>query len=297
MKLANYYVADEIDRVSHFRQDDAWLAKKLADPTSCFVPVWQLQNLFAVNDERQPVFLAKDDVAAIIADEVILLGVADGKAYFALDFSIHKEPPLADLGVFCELRAIDVILPRQISSILAFARGIVYWHSRHQYCGECGSPTISRQAGHLRVCRNMKCGATCFPRTDPAVIMLIHNGEHILMGRQNRWPPGMHSVLAGFVEPGESLEEAVARETFEEAGIKITDICYHSSQPWPFPASIMLGFMARAVTTQLVIDYNELEDARWYSREDLVTSPEDSSFCLPRKDSIARRLVDDWLKT
>ena len=297
MKSANYYAAGELDRVSHLRQDDVWLAERLADPTTCFAPVWQLQNLFATDNEQQPVFLAKDVVDAVIADEVVLLGIADGKAYFALDFSNHEEPPLGDLGVFCDLRAVGALLTRQAGSILAYARGIVYWHIRHQFCGECGSPTISRQAGHLRVCSNIECGASCFPRTDPAVIMLVHDDERILMGRQNRWPPGMHSVLAGFVEPGESLEGAVAREIFEEAGIEVTDIRYQSSQPWPFPASIMLGFTARAVTTRLVIDHTELEDARWYSREDLVTSPEDESFRLPRKDSIARRLVDDWLGT
>jgi NAD+ diphosphatase len=297
MKSANYYAAGELDRVSHLRQDDVWLAERLADPTTCFAPVWQLQNLFATDDEQQPVFLAKDVADAVIADEVVLLGIADGKAYFALDFSNHEEPPLGDHGVFCDLRAVGALLTRQTGSILAYARGIVYWHIRHQFCGECGSPTISRQAGHLRICSNTECGASCFPRTDPAVIMLVHDGERILMGRQNRWPPGMHSVLAGFVEPGESLEGAVAREIFEEAGIEVTDIRYHSSQPWPFPASIMLGFTARAVTTGLVIDHTELEDARWYSREDLVTSPEDESFRLPRKDSIARRLVDDWLGT
>ena len=295
MKPANYYAAGEIDRVTHLRRDDVWLTERLADPTTCFAPVWQLQNLFATDNKQQPVFLAKDNAEAVMADEVVLLGIADGKAYFALDFSNHEEPPLGDLGVFCDLRAFGALLTRQAGSILAYARGIVYWHIRHRYCGECGAPTISRQAGHLRVCSNTECGAVCFPRTDPAVIMLVHDGERILMGRQNRWPPGMHSVLAGFVEPGESLEGAVAREIFEEAGIEITDIRYHSSQPWPFPASIMLGFTARAVTTQLVVDHTELEDARWYSREDLLNAPEDESFRLPRKDSIARRLVDDWL--
>ncbi len=295
MKSANYYASGGIDRATHLRNDDVWLAERLADPTSRFAPVWRMHNLFATNDEQQPVFLESGDAAAEAADEVVLLGLANGTVYFALDYSNQLEPPLSDVGVFRDLRAVGAILSHQAGTLLAYARGIVYWHVRHRFCGECGAPTLSRHAGHLRVCSNPDCGVSCFPRTDPAVIMLVHDGERVLMGRQNRWPPGMHSVLAGFVEPGESLEGAVAREIYEEAGIEIDDIRYHSSQPWPFPSSIMLGFTARAVTTRIIVDHTELEDARWYRREDLLRSPENEEFRLPRKDSIARRLVDDWL--
>ncbi len=295
MKSANYYAAGGIDRASQLRTDEVWLAERLADPSSRFAPVWQMHNLFEQDDEQRPVFLQSGDAATTAADEVILLGLASGTAYFALDYSNHAEPPLNGRGVFRDLRTVGALLSHQAGTLLAYARGIVYWHIRHRHCGECGAPTLSRHAGHLRVCSNPDCGASCFPRTDPAVIMLVYDGERVLMGRQNRWPPGMHSVLAGFVEPGESLEGAVAREIFEEAGIEIDDIRYHSSQPWPFPSSIMLGFTARAVTTQLVVDYTELAEARWYSHEELLQSPEDEGFRLPRADSIARRLVDDWL--
>lgn len=295
MKAANYYASGGIDRASQLRTDDAWLAERLADPNSRFAPVWRMHNLFEKDDEQQPVFLQSGDAAAAAADEVVLLGLANGTTYFALDYSNHAEPPLGGQGVFRDLRAVGALLSHQAGTLLAYARGIVYWHIRHRYCGECGAPTHSRQAGHLRVCSNPECGVSCFPRTDPAVIMLVHDGERVLMGRQNRWPPGMHSVLAGFVEPGESLEGAVAREIFEEAGIEIDDIRYHSSQPWPFPSSIMLGFTARAITTRLVVDYTELAEARWYSRQELLQSPEDEGFRLPRADSIARRLLDDWL--
>jgi len=136
-----------------------------------------------------------------------------------------------------------------------------------------------------------------FPRTDPAVIMLVHQGsERCLLGRQAAWPQGMHSTLAGFVEPGESLEEAVAREVYEETRIELASVTYHSSQPWPFPASLMLGFHAEAKTTAITVDTSELEDARWYERSWLLAHQDDESFRLPRRDSIARRLLEDWLK-
>jgi NAD+ diphosphatase len=147
----------------------------------------------------------------------------------------------------------------------------------------------------VRRCPNPACGATHFPRTDPAVIMLVVDGERCLLGRQSQWPPGMHSTLAGFVEPGESLERAVAREVREEAGIEIDDVAYHSSQPWPFPSSLMLGFTARATTTELRVDTTELEAARWFEKDWLLAHEDDDAFRLPRRDSIARRLIEDWL--
>jgi NAD+ diphosphatase len=196
---------------------------------------------------------------------------------------------------FTDLRSVGAIMPRDDGALLAYARGLIHWHSRHRFCGVCGHPTVSEQAGHQRRCANPVCGAVHFPRTDPAVIMLIHDGDRIILGRQAQWPPGMNSVLAGFVEPGESLEEAVAREVMEEVGIAVTEVRYRSSQPWPFPSSIMLGFTARALTADIRLSPDEIETARWYSRDELRRSPENESFRLPRRDSIARRLVDDWL--
>jgi NAD+ diphosphatase len=157
----------------------------------------------------------------------------------------------------------------------------------------CGGVTHSRDAGHRRECG--ACGTSHFPRTDPAVIVLVHDGERCLLGRQSQWPAGMHSVLAGFVEPGESLEACVAREVAEESGILVDGVTYHSSQPWPFPQSLMIGFTARAVTTAILADDDELEHVGWYSRAFLKALPPDGPFRLPRPDSIARRLLDEWL--
>jgi NAD+ diphosphatase len=153
------------------------------------------------------------------------------------------------------------------------------------------------EAGHVRRCTNAACDAQHFPRTDPAVIMLVHDrNERCLLGRQAAWPQGMHSTLAGFVEPGESLEEAVAREVYEETRIELSSVTYHSSQPWPFPASLMLGFHAEAKTTAITVDKSELDDARWYEKSWILAHQDDEQFRLPRRDSIARRLLEDWLR-
>jgi NAD+ diphosphatase len=229
----------------------------------------------------------------------MLLGVHQGCAYFAVDLS-HLDAPTDRLNrdpsaQFIDLRRVGPLLPRGEGSLLAYARGLAYWHSRHHYCGVCGAPTRPEEAGHVRRCTNPDCNASHFPRTDPAVIMLVHDGERCLLGRQAAWPQGMHSTLAGFVEPGESLEEAVAREVFEETKIEIDDITYHSSQPWPFPSSLMLGFHARARSTKIKVDKTELEAAHWYEKSWLLTHIDDEQFRLPRRDSIARRLLEDWL--
>jgi len=171
---------------------------------------------------------------------------------------------------------------------------VTHWHSRHRFCGVCGAPTVAQTAGHTRLCTNPDCATVHFPRTDPATIMLVTDGDRCLLGRQKVWIPGMYSTLAGFVEPGESLEQAVAREVREESGIEVDAVRYHSSQPWPFPASLMLGFHAVARSRDLVIDPEELEDGRWFTARE-VRNFAALGLSLPRPDSIARRLVESWL--
>ena len=191
------------------------------------------------------------------------------------------------------------------SALMAYARGIMHWHRKNQFCSRCGSMTKSKEGGHMRLCSNALCLNPTFPRTDPAVIMLVENTNannnvrNCLLGRQRIWPKGMYSTLAGFVEPGESLEEAVTREVFEESGIYTEKIDYQCSQPWPFPSSIMLGFSAQAKTTKINFDKDELEDVQWFSEEEVRSFGEwgdESTVCqLPRKDSIARYLIETWL--
>jgi len=189
------------------------------------------------------------------------------------------------------------MVDREQGSLLAYARGMLTWHRRHLFCGLCGSPTESQEAGHLRACTDPECAQHHFPRTDPAVIMLVARGDKCLLGRQAAWPPNVYSTLAGFVEPGESLEAAVAREVFEESAIRVANVRYHSSQPWPFPTSLMLGFDAEALNDDIIVNKDELEDVRWFSRDwikaKLAEGAED--FALPREVSIARQLINDWL--
>ena len=297
----NFYAGSGLDRASHVRRDEAWLDAQLNAATTRVVPVWRSQSLMVMGDAPAAVYL-NGQTAAMFASEgalVAFLGMLDDVAHFAVDLSHHEKPleiePLRGRGEFVDLRTTGALLDRPNGSLLAYARGIMYWHARHRFCGACGHPTRVTDAGHARVCTNPACGIQHFPRTDPAVIMLVTDGDKCLLGRQSSFPPGMYSTLAGFVEPGESLEEAVAREVFEETAVRVTDVRYHSSQPWPFPGSIMLGFHARALDTKIEVNRSELEDARWYSRAELRASPENETFRMPRKISIARQLVDHWL--
>ncbi|MFM9844212.1 MAG: NAD(+) diphosphatase [Dongiaceae bacterium] len=295
----NYYAAVPLDRRTERRHDRTWIEELLRRETSRVIPVWRSQNLIAgIGVEPRAAWLTVAQVETWIGGaEPVFLGLAEDVAHFALDLSHLEDPASAARtgAAFTDLRSVGAVMPHDDGALLAYARGLAHWHSRHRFCGVCGHGTFSEEAGHQRRCGNAACNAVHFPRTDPAVIMLVHDGDRIILGRQAQWPAGMHSVLAGFVEPGESLEEAVAREVMEEVGIPVADVRYQSSQPWPFPSSIMLGFMARALTTEIRLSPDEIETAAWYSRDDLRRSPENESFRLPRRDSIARRLVEDWL--
>lgn len=300
MKDANFYAGGGLDRAGLLRKDAAWLAAARAQAATRFVVLWHDQNLI-VSPQAEPhaALLPWARVAALAREEPILLGVAEEMTYFAIDLSGHDAPlpaVAADEPMeFLDLRRVGPLLSRMEGALLAYARGIAYWHARHRFCGVCGSATRSEEAGHVRRCTNAACNSLHFPRTDPAVIMLVHDGERCLLGRKAGWTPGMHSTLAGFVEPGESLEEAVAREVFEETGITVDEVTYHSSQPWPFPASLMLGFHARARSRDIHIDPGEIEAARWFDRRWILAHEDDDSFRLSRRDSIARRLIEDWL--
>ena len=296
----NVYTGSPLDRVDGRRTDEAWIAGRLADPRSRWVPVWRARTLFRGLDEGQPeaVFLTGEAATALqgAGGPWALLGLQDGTAVFAVDVSAVDDPlPLLPPGVarFEDLRQIGPGLAPNEAAILAHARGLMHWRTRHGFCGVCGGRCEARNAGHAMACT--QCGAQHFPRTDPAVIMLVHRNGRALLGHSARFPKAtMYSTLAGFVEPGESLEEAVAREVLEESAVRVGDVRYHSSQPWPFPASIMLGFYAEGLTEEITIDPHELQDARWFSRAEL-RDPDAHGFSLPRRDSIARRLIEDWM--
>ncbi len=300
---SNFYSGAGLDRADHLRLKDSWLEARLGDPSTRLVAVWRSRNLVAPTGEPRAVWLEAARAGGLIArgGVLVFLGLNKAHAYFALDVSAfeapEQEPALSGTGEFRDLRTVGPLMERRTGAILAYARGLMHWHRRHRFCGSCGRPNESRRGEHLLVCTHPDCGQQHFPRTDPAVIMLVHDGERCVLGRQKIWPPGMHSTLAGFVEPGESLEDAVAREVAEEVGLRLDlrRIVYQSSQPWPFPSSLMLGFHARVEPAELRVHPEELESAAWFSRTELLNSPEDESFRLPRADSIARCLIEDWL--
>jgi len=292
----NAYTGNPLDRAAHLRDDEAWIGDRLRDPATLFVPVWRARTLVQGEEEPQAVFLTGEAAEAVrmAGGPWAFLGLQSEQAVFAVDVSSVDDPvPLlpSEMGRFEDLRALAGRLPPADAAILAHARGLMHWRVRHRFCGVCGAPCEPRSAGYAQVCT--ACGAQHFPRTDPAVIMLVHQADRALLGHSQRFPTStMYSTLAGFVEPGESLEEAVAREVLEEVGVTVGAVRYHSSQPWPFPASIMLGFYAEAVTDAITIQADELRDARWFTRAELQ---DPQGFGLPRRDSIARRLIEDWL--
>ncbi len=288
----NPLTGSRLDRVSARRADTAWVEALLHDPASRFTALWRGQSLIG-EGPRAVLLPAPAPLAA--RHPWALLGLLDGQAVFVLDLG-GLDAPLdglpAGAGGFAELRASAGALDPAEASLLAHARGLMLWRARHRYCGICGAPTRPAEAGTRVVCTG--CGAEHFARTDPAVIMLVTSGDRALLGHARRFSGPIYSTLAGFVEPGESLEEAVAREVREEAGIEVTDVAYHSSQPGPAPASLMLGFHARALSEDVTIDAEELTDARWFSRAELA-EPSGVGIEQPGPISIARRMIDDWL--
>ena len=297
------YTGCLLDRACDLRRDTAAMAARCREPRSVVIPFWKDRSFILEGDPPKAALVRGSRAAAMIegADQFVLLGTdGEGDAWFAADLSSTSREAVAQMiGRFAvlPLRRVGPIMPADQAAVLAYAQGIVYWHRRHRFCGVCGSATESREGGHVRVCARPTCGAEHFPRTDPAVIMLVSRRDHeaCLLARQARWPRGMYSILAGFVEPGESLEEAVAREVREETGVAVTNIRYRGSQPWPFPSSIMLGFHADAeADSPIRFDSGELQDAQWFTRADIARFNE-LGLSLPSSDSIARRLLDEWL--
>jgi len=297
---ANVYSSSPLDRIATRREDHAWIEQQLSHPGTLFVPVWRSRNLVRGMEASVPeaVYISGDAGAALRDAGLAwaFLGILDDRAVFAIDISHHEDTaPLVpkEHGDFVDLRSVGWGTARPEASVLAHARGLMHWRQRHKFCGVCGGACEVKSSGHMMQCS--KCEAQHFPRTDPAVIMLVHRGGRALLGHSTRFPRAtMYSTLAGFVEPGETLEEAVRREVLEETAVVCGDVFYHSSQPWPFPGNVMLGFYAEGLSEDITIDPEELKDARWFSRDEMRNC-EQHGFQLPRVDSIARRLIEDWL--
>jgi NAD+ diphosphatase len=290
-----------LDRAAHRRTDEIWLAAARRSPEALVAPIWQSRLLIGPDRETPRAGLISAGAFDWdLARETVFLGLSEGAARFAADVSGLSPEAAAlhfdALGTFENLVGVGgAMLPAE-AALLAYGKGMLYWHERHRFCGVCGHPTVAKDGGHRRICTNENCRTEQFPRSDPAVIMRVEHEDKILLARGVRFPPGFQSVLAGFVEPGESLEDTVAREVFEECGIRLADIEYVSSQPWPFPSSLMLGFRARALNTDLTLDPSEIVEAGWYTRDFIRALDPDGPFKVAKGISISGRLIYDWVE-
>jgi len=291
MNDQNVFAGAFVDRSGERRKDPEWLSTAARSAAARFVPVWG-DRCFVSGEPARAILLRRDEIEAFVdEDELIFLGLFRGVPAFAVGIGADQDPPFAERGEFRDLRYLGTVLPPDEANLVAHARALVIWHRSQLFCGACGSRALPEAGGNTRRCANRDCDRILFPRTDPAIIVLVEHGDRCLLGRQATWPEGRYSTIAGFVEPGESLEDAVRREVFEETNIRVGAVRYHSSQPWPFPSSLMLGFIAEATTTEIRLNDGELEDARWFDRAALRSGEAG----LPFRISIARRLVEHWL--
>jgi len=281
------FSGNPLDRASLERANPAWLAAQKA--AGLFLPFWQSRPL--VQEGRAEFLAWRTEWEACLC---IFLGLDGTQPLFAIDLAGESEPQLGE-GAFIEMRAAAFVLPARDTAIAGQAKALIDWHRRHGFCPNCGHATEPMDGGYRRLCP--ACSAEHFPRTDPVVIMLPLLGDRCLIGRNKRFPPGLYSAFAGFVEPGESMEEAVRRELTEEVSLKVGAVRYHATQPWPFPSSLMLGCYAQAQTADFRIDGHEIEDARWLTRDEVrarLANEIEDAMKLPVAIAIAHHLIRDW---
>ncbi|WP_417587360.1 NAD(+) diphosphatase [Pararhodobacter oceanensis] len=302
-------------RRAELRRDSASIEALQAEPGTLVLPLWRGRPLVDGDAREGLAWLAPDHpVLRHARDAWIYLGDHAGHARFAADVSSwvpveldtaafggfidpteYQHPDLPEGQVFAELRGLMVTLEAADAALASTARGLMNWHRSHRFCSSCGQPSVVAQSGWQRLCP--ACNASHFPRTDPVVIMLVLRGNRVLLGRSPHWPEGMYSALAGFVEPGETLETAVRREVFEETGVRCGEVRYVAGQPWSWPNSLMLGFVTEAQDEAITLDPVELEDARWLTREEMVDvmAGVHPDVRRPRAGAIAYELVMRWL--
>lgn len=307
----NYFTGNPLQRLSEKRGNVDWLQEQLAHPQAGLVPFWQGMPLLAATSggappSACPLWLSPAARGEFSAEAtLVLLGLRPGPKgavpCFALDATQSAvsaaQAPFADMGQYTPLREAAGQLARDDLAIMGQAAWLLDWHRRHGFCPQCGERTKLVEAGAKRDCA--ACEAEYFPRTDPVAIVLVVEGDHCLLGRSSHFPPGMFSALAGFLEAGETLEECAVREIHEEAGVVISDLRYVFSQPWPFPASLMVGFIAKAQSRALTLDPTEITDAKWVSRADmrkLLGGGQLDGIFVPPPFAIAHQLLRNWVE-
>jgi len=298
----NVFAGNPLDRASYHRAEPDWVAARLADPNSLALVLWNGKPMVEGRKEGKGSQIAyiRADMAGELSggpERLLFMGLWKETAVFALDVEGQADPadgPLAGVGRFEDLRAVALDLPAGDAAMLATAKAMFEWRRRHRHCAACGEASEPADGGWKRVCP--ACKAEHFPRTDPVVIMLPVNGERCLLGRQAAWPKGTYSALAGFLEPGESIEEACAREVFEEAGLRTTKVRYHSTQPWPYPSSLMIGLICEVEDDNAAPDQTELEEVRWFTREEArsLIKGELNDARAPGGMAIAFQLIKAW---
>lgn len=293
------YTVDAVDRASHYRSDNAWLKQRIAAPESGFLLLHEAR-MWVVASGAERVVHQVAGHAWLAETQPIFLGLYRNRALFAVDLDVLDAlPELGQAGTWRGLRESVATLAPADASLAAYARAVIFWQRRHRFCGSCGTAVTMTHAGHVGQCQSPACGAQVFPRTDAAVIMLVEYRVEgaaplCLLGRGVQWPVGFYSTLAGFLEPGESLEQAVRREVYEEAAIQVGAVEFLGSQPWPFPSSLMVGFRAQALSREICIDPDELAEAAWFTPAEVVAylerTPERAN-----SGSISTRLIHHWL--
>ena len=295
----NAFSSLEIERDADWRSDTESINRRLHNDETRFLLLRDDARALADTNRQTLRGLSRDEFAGFggVETATTYLGRTRDQDWFAWRRSDAVSADIAAQlgGDFVDLRTAGMTFDAVDAGLFAYARAIVNWQERTRFCSVCGWPVQLESAGHRAKCTNPECAAEHFPRTDPAMIVVVSCGDACLLGRQASWPKGRYSALAGFVEPGETLEAAVQREVFEEAGVRVVDCNYHSSQPWPFPSSIMLGFTARADDPTIRFG-PELEDARWFTARQIVDGLATGELLMPVPLSVSYRLVEHWLR-
>lgn len=296
----NRFTSVRLDRLVERRDDADWFATALVDADAHYVPLWRSRSLLeSTKGGTVAVYLRPGELDELdLIQPPTLLGTDDKRTYFAVSVTDAQRDSILETrrnAEFANLRLFSIDMDAKHAGILAYAKALHYWQHRHRFCGVCGSPNLLRSAGHRMVCSNEECARQSFPRIDPAIIVLVTHGDACLLGRSPRWPARRFSTLAGFVEPGESLEDAVVREVFEESSVTLQDIRYVSSQPWPFPASSMCGFYAEATSRDCATS-DELEELLWFTPTELTRAVLQGEVLLSPPVSIAFQLLAEWFR-